>query len=59
MRVDRTRKLIDSGNNAFDSVHTDVVEAIDSVNWPPDADQFVVFPEEDENGVGPLTSSSA
>lgn len=55
MRVDRTRKLIDSGNNAFDSVHTDVVEAIDSVKWPPDADQFVVFPEEDENGVGPIT----
>ncbi len=59
MRVDRTRTLIQEGSvlsrGAFSDVHGDVVDAVDSVRWPPGADQFVVLPRKNANGVNPIT----
>ncbi|PSG98338.1 restriction endonuclease [Thermoplasmatales archaeon SW_10_69_26] len=59
MRIDQAHTLIDEGDLSSTRVwrraRQDVLGAVEDVVWPPDNDEFVVYPEENANGVNPIT----
>lgn len=59
MRIDQTYTLIEEGDLSSTAVwqqaRQDVLDAVEDVVWPPGNDEFVVYPEENVNGVNPIT----
>jgi hypothetical protein len=59
MEISHTYTILDEGS--FSSTSTwieareDVIDSVRGVYWPPGSGEFVVFPEENENGVNPIT----
>ncbi|AFZ72735.1 PDDEXK family nuclease [Natronobacterium gregoryi] len=59
MEISHTYTILDEGefpNTAIWSEgREDVLDSVRDVYWPPRNDEFLVYPEENENGVNPIT----
>jgi len=61
MKISHTHVLVDEGDfssaDAWEESRKQVTESIESVNWPPGNDEFVIKPKITGNGVNPITDS--
>lgn len=59
MKISHTYTLLDEGEFSnttnWNAAREDVLESVRDVYWPPGNDEFVVYPEENGNGVNPIT----
>lgn len=60
MKIDHTYTLLDEGyfskSPLWSSAREDVLASVREVTWPPENDEFIVYPEENGNGVNPITA---
>ncbi len=58
MKLIKKKFLINEGDfvesNRWKKLNNHIQEAISAVVWPPDSDKFIIKPERNENGVGPI-----
>lgn len=59
MKISHTYTLLDEGEfsetDTWRNAREDVLDSVRHVYWPPGNDSFLVYPEENENGVNPIT----
>lgn len=59
MKISHTHTLLDNGNFStttnWKEGRNDVLESVRGVRWPPNSDEFLVYPEENGNGVNPIS----
>lgn len=59
VKINHTTTIIDKGefsnSKEWKEARKQIIESIEDVYWPPGNDTFVIFPEENENGVSPIT----
>ena len=58
MKITKIDFLIQKGNfgysSEFESILTEIKNAVVSVNWPEGSDRFTLYPEKKANGVVPI-----
>ena len=59
MKISHTYTLLDEGDfsstTTWSEAREDVLNSVRNVYWPPGNDEFLVYPEENGNGVNPIT----
>ena len=58
MKVIKEQVLISEGafgdSEAYALIHKEIIDGIAEVVWPPDSEEFTIYPEKNANGVKPI-----
>jgi len=59
VKISHTTTIIDEGkfsnSEKWQEARNQIIQSIEDVYWPPGNNEFIIFPEENENGVSPIT----
>lgn len=59
VEISHTNILIDKGefsdSQEWEQLRSQIIQSVQDVHWPPKNDEFTILPEENANGVSPIT----